>query len=319
MQNQISYNCNQVNALTKSEIADILIVGFSSGDFDPLVILPDPSPRVQIAQLFEYLENGNKRKLRAATTDAISSIPGRFMPLSMATELIFLAIDIDNAEVIPLLRDRLQQILRNPLAGPELVAEASAMVAVIGGFAPHPEAIQALRDLYLEPGCSYKYAAQIMNALSRSDVANFCEYLNWFSFVYLDHSGDFDLDGIFSQLLEFIGPVRLLNNIRYVHPFMRKKLEAFLLGEAGGQIRVRLDPFTLAMGIAAGPEQSISVPLEDSSYEGQRLQYQLSKRQYLPTGSVQFDILSLLPKEVSDDRGRSSVSANGLQSGPAGI
>lgn len=296
MRNPLLFNSRQVNELTKSEIADILIAGFNSGDFLPLTILPDPSPRLQLAQLYDYVERGNKGKLRAATTDAISAIPDRFTPLSGATELIFLTIDIDNTEVIPLLRDRLQRVLHNPLSSPYLVSEASAMVAVIGGFAPHPEAVRALRDLYIDPGINYKFTAQIMNALSRSDSENFYEYLNWFSSIYIEHPNDFDLAGIFSQLLEFVSPVMLLNKLSYIHPFMRQKLAAFLLEEAGDQIRVRLDPVTFRMGIAGGPAKGMSIPVDDLSYDSQRLQYEFSKKQYMPTGSVKTDIISSLPR-----------------------
>jgi hypothetical protein len=174
-----------------------LLLGFQCGDFSPLDLMLDPSPELQLRGIFMRAEPHAQEKLKQAVVGALAEWRRGAHSEETFGRLSHLALDIGATDAVPLIAQRVRLEEQKP-------SELSiALVGVLAGFSPLPEARHALERLRSTP-LGEATAATVLNGLCRCDPETFPRHLSWF-FKVARRTGAFHLGLTMSELIRTVG------------------------------------------------------------------------------------------------------------------
>jgi hypothetical protein len=180
-----------VGFFTATPVGDLtawLLVSFSTNSYQPLQGPDRGSSYTHITNLVSHCDLATQEKVKAATVRGISEWRRASHPLSVLSALCFVASDLHASGAIPLIRYHLDQGGLGNSAAPHLVNVSPAeidkigrqLVSVVRGFAPSPEAHEALEVLFESPRISPRFSGQLFMGLCACRPATFWRHVDRF-------------------------------------------------------------------------------------------------------------------------------------------
>lgn len=187
---------------TELKICSWLLAGFSSGVFDPIKMLDEPSAALQIHRIFCASPPQTQARIKAGTARAILEWTAQSHAFSVLAELARVAAHIRASETVPHLAKQLAvPALRQPRSD-EAREARDFVVGVLCGFAPLEQARPILLSLYQDPAF-YEYGASLFLSLCSYDLERFVDHVPQFvRIVAGDH--DFALDLVMDGFLGLV-------------------------------------------------------------------------------------------------------------------
>jgi len=192
-----------LDEVAEDMLRSALLVGFQTGDFTPFELTPEPSPELQLHRLFLQAPPLTQEKLKRAVVHALGEWRAGAQPPQTFLSLSHLALDIGASDAVSLIARRVRLGEHEP---DELNI---ALVGVLAGFAPLPEARTTLERLQGTP-LGEATAAILLNGLCRCDPEAFPRHLTWFfEIVRRSSEKKFHLGLVLSELVRIVGLRRI--------------------------------------------------------------------------------------------------------------
>lgn len=150
------------------ELVSWLIVACAEGRFDPVEVADSPSPAIQVQRAFERCGTRAQERLKQAVATSLGEWNLRAHGLHALRDLATVSAYLRASRCAPALRPHLEGVLLERGAryadDPAWHRTTAHVIAVLHGFAPHPE-VEALFDRWFHEDTDPRYYPQFFIGL----------------------------------------------------------------------------------------------------------------------------------------------------------